>query len=283
MEFGSGVQRPARVESGSQVLRIATWNLKQAIAPKKPLTELWSWAAERVKPDCIVFTEGKVPSAGIPRGWNAHWNPSGVYPEQRNRWGTVVASRGVKIRPVQEIKTRWRTHLLELEWPAAVQVVDVLDDGDYWGTVVGFYAVTKNRRGESSGNGAYSWPTMMSQLNRLFESDRAQRLVVTGDLNLLPKDIGSVANQYGLIDLIDHTAASRPKLKGCNSCNRPSGCHHLWTHKNTGGKNPSVQQVDYIFVSGQLFAELKGVEGGDRDFPDAWVMSDHAPVVAEFV
>ena len=263
-------------------MRIATWNLKQAVAPKKPLPQLWSWAADRIRPDCIVFTEGKVPSAGVPRGWTAEWNPDGVYPEQRNRWGTVVAGRGVEIVPVTSVKSRLRRHDLDVTWPAAVQVVDVFDDGDYWGTVVGFYAVTKNGRGASTGNGTYSWPTMMSQLERLFESDRAQRLVVAGDLNLLPRDIGAVADRFGLTDVIDHSATSRPKLKGCNSCNRVAGCHHMWTHKNTGGKNPSVQQVDYIFVSDELLDEVKQVEGGDRDFPDAWEMSDHAPVVVEF-
>jgi endonuclease/exonuclease/phosphatase family metal-dependent hydrolase len=56
----------------------------------------------------------------------------------------------------------------------------------------------------------------------------------------------------------------------------------MWTHKNTGGKNPSVQQVDYIFVSDELADEIRIVEGGDRDFPDAWDMSDHAPVSVDF-
>lgn len=263
-------------------MRVATWNLKQAVAPKRPLPELWQWAADRIRPDCIVFTEGKVPSSGVPRGWTAEWNPDGVYPEQRNRWGTVVAGRGVEIIPLTTVKSRLRRHTLEVSWPSAVQVVDVFDNGHYWGTVVGFYAVTKNGRGVSTGNGAYSWPTMMNQLERLFESDRAQRLVVAGDLNLLPKDIGSVADRFDLIDVIDHTAATRPKLKGCNSCKMVSGCHHLWTHKNTGGANPSAQQVDFIFVSDELFDEVKQVEGGGRDFPDAWEMSDHAPVVVEF-
>ena len=263
-------------------MRIATWNLKQAVAPKKPLPELWRWAADCIRPDCIVFTEGKVPSSGVPSGWTAEWNSDGVYPEKRNRWGTVVAGRGVDIVPVASVKSGWRRRNLEVTWPAAVQVVDVFDDSEYWGTVVGFYAVTKNGRGSSTGNGAYSWPTMMRQLEPLFDSDRGRRIVVAGDLNLLPRDVSRVTQSYGLNDVIDYSADWRPKLKGCNSCNRPSGCHHMWTHKNTGGKNPSVQQVDYIFVSDELADEIRIVEGGDRDFPDAWDMSDHAPVVVEF-
>lgn len=263
-------------------MRIATWNLKQAVAPKKPLPELWSWAADHCRPDCVVFTEGKVPSNGVPRGWSAQWDPEGVYPESRNRWGTVVAARGVELSPVTSVKSRWRRVDLSFTWPAAVQVVDVFDRGEYWATVVGFYAVTKNGRGESTGNGSYSWPTMMRELEPLLESDRGHRLLVAGDLNLLPKNVGRIPQKYGLHDVIDHTAASRPRLAGCISCKRPAGCHHLWTHKNPGGRNPSVQQVDYIFVTDELLADLKGVEGGDYSFPGVWEMSDHAPVVAVF-
>lgn len=263
-------------------MRIATWNLKQAVAPKKPLPELWQWAADRIRPNCIVFTEGKVPTSGVPEGWSAHWDPEGVYPEKSGKWGTVVAGRGVDIVPVDSVKTRWRRRDLTVTWPAAVQVVDVFDQSEYWGTVVGVYAVTKNGRGDSTGNGTYSWPTMMKQLEPLFESQRGSRIVVAGDLNLWPSDIGRVASSLGLTDVIDHTATSRPKLLGCKSCDQPSGCHHFWTHKNPGGKNPAVQQIDYIFVSDELLREIRSVEGGDLHFPDVWDMSDHAPVVVEF-
>lgn len=56
----------------------------------------------------------------------------------------------------------------------------------------------------------------------------------------------------------------------------------MWTHKNTGGANPSIQQVDYVFVSEELVGEIQSVKGGSADFPDAWEMSDHAPVVVNF-
>jgi exonuclease III len=56
----------------------------------------------------------------------------------------------------------------------------------------------------------------------------------------------------------------------------------MWTHKNTGGANPSIQQVDYIFASDELVGEIRLVKGGSADFPDAWDVSDHAPVVVDF-
>lgn len=32
-------------------MRIATWNLKQAVAPKKPLDQLWRWAEDEIAAD----------------------------------------------------------------------------------------------------------------------------------------------------------------------------------------------------------------------------------------
>ena len=264
-------------------MRVATWNLKQAVSPRKPPADLWSWAAENVRPDCIVLTEAKVPKAGVPHGWSAHWDPSGMYPDKPNgKWGTVVASRGMELLPVSTVGPRWRRSTLEFTWPAAVQVADVSRNGDHWATVVGFYAVTKNRRGEPSGSGRYSWPTMMRQLAPVFSSARKERVILAGDLNLLPSDLGDHAKQVGLIDLIEHTADTRPRIQKCASCRNPEGCHHMWTHKNGHSENAKVQQIDFIFATKQLVRELKHVGGGLADFPGVWEWSDHAPVFADF-
>jgi endonuclease/exonuclease/phosphatase family metal-dependent hydrolase len=55
----------------------------------------------------------------------------------------------------------------------------------------------------------------------------------------------------------------------------------MWTHKNGNSPNAAVQNLDYIFIS-EHFAEIVvDVYGGVDDFPDAWDVSDHAPVVLE--
>ena len=58
----------------------------------------------------------------------------------------------------------------------------------------------------------------------------------------------------------------------------------MWTHKNTDdpNKNASIQELDFIFATEDLWDELIDVRAGIEDFPDAWTVSDHAPVVAEF-
>ena len=62
------------------------------------------------------------------------------------------------------------------------------------------------------------------------------------------------------------------------------GGTRVWTHKNTGhpDKKAAVQELDFIFATEDLWEELINVQAGIEDFPDAWTVSDHAPVVAEF-
>ena len=262
-------------------MRIATWNIERAFN-RASLDEQWKWAEENLAADCVVFTEAKVPETGPPDGWTAVWDPAGVYPENKNKWGTVIAGRGVELRPVRTMKRMFRSVPLQFVWPAAVQVVEIWRDGKFWATLVGFYAVTKDENNQSIGSGHYSWPTMMDQMAPLLRSETRGRLLVVGDMNLHPPDVKVIADDYLLVDLIEETADSRELTTTCISCRKKHGCHHLWTHKNRGGKNPSVQQIDFILASKSLARELVSIEGGYADFPDSHSLSDHAPVVAEF-
>ena len=262
-------------------MKIATWNIERAFN-RVSLEEQWNWAQENIAADCVVFTEAKVPEAGPPSGWTAVWDPAGVYPESKNKWGTVIAARGVELRPVTTMRRLFRTIPLEVVWPAAVQVAEIWRNGEFWATLVGLYAVTKDENNKSIGSGAYSWPMMMDQMAPLLRSETRGRLLVAGDMNVHPPDVKTIADDYRLIDLVEHTADSRELTPTCVSCRKKHGCHHLWTHKNRGGKNPSVQQIDFILASHELVKELVSIRGGDEDFPGAWELSDHAPVVAEF-
>jgi hypothetical protein len=262
------------------VIRIATWNLKQAVAPKKPLSELWQWLEDRVDPSVAVLTEAKVPATGVPPGWGAVHVDGGF--GGRRRWGTVVAARGPQIVPVSQVLVKRQTVTLEVTWPAAAQLVDVVIDGELWGTVLGIYGLTIGHNGASIGHGAYTIGTMFNQLDPLFSSDRADRLVVAGDFNMWPGEALGYARAAGLIDVVNHTAAERPPLVGCSGCSAGAPCGHLWTHKNGNSPNAARQQIDFIFASASLVKEMSAVYGGVQRFEDAWEVSDHAPVVAEF-
>jgi exonuclease III len=272
-----------RRKAPGRTLTVATWNLKQAVAPKAPLDDLWSWLATETDPMVAVLTEAKVPKTGVPEGWDAAWwRADGIGP--RSRWGTVVASRGAKLVPIPTISVDGRTHDLDQSWPGVVTVADAIVDGDRWATVVGLYAITRREPGgESCGHGRLSFPRLLDDLEPLLASERGERLVLAGDLNMWPSGVPAKRlRKLGLTDLIEHTRDRREPLEGCSGCTDPAACGHLWTHKNGNKPGAKRQQLDYIFASEALVDDLVEVRGGIQSFPTSWDVSDHAPVVAEF-
>ena len=271
-------------------MRIATWNLKQAVAPKKDLQTLWTWASEEIQPDVIVFTEAKVPKDYESYGWTAQWNPEGIHPEKKQRWGTVIASSSVDLVPVTHVKRGLRQIPLEFHWPAAVQISDIMVEGERWATIVGMYAPGWDLRGNKTGHGHDSLNYLLDQLRPLIDSSRGDRLLIAGDFNLWPVDVQRYFRNLDFVDLIEHTAPNRAPLPQCANCDflaengrkHVNRCGHLWTHRNGNSPNAKRQQIDYIYSSPALAEELIGLKGGVADFPDAWDVSDHAPVVADF-
>ena len=260
-------------------MRIATWNMKQ-VAPRRSLPDRWMWMEEAIRPSVIVLTEAKVPDEGPPQPWSAVWTPGGV--DKKRRWGTVVAGFNVDLLELKDVQRRFRSIPLRFEWPAVVQVADLLVGGERWGTIVGFYGITLGPDGTSIGSGRYSVKILMEQLDPLLRSDRRDRIVVAGDFNLTPKGMGGLADSYGLVDLVTSTANSRSPLDGCTDCDAGADCGHMWTHRNTNQPGAKAQNIDYILATPELAGEVVSVSGGISDFPDAWEISDHAPVVADF-
>ena len=46
--------------------------------------------------------------------------------------------------------------------------------------------------------------------------------------------------------------------------------------------NSYATELDFIFTTEELADEVTAVAGGIDDFPDAWDVSDHAPVIVDF-
>lgn len=114
-------------------MRIATWNIERAFG-RVSLHDQWKWATEQLDADLIVFTEAQVPETGPPDGWSAMWDPAGVYPDGRRKWGTVTAARGVEVRPVGTMRRMFRQVPIAVDWPAAVQVAEVWQGRKHWAT-----------------------------------------------------------------------------------------------------------------------------------------------------
>jgi len=171
---------------------------------------------------------------------------------------------------------------LTAPWDAVLQIADVVVDGHRWATLVGMYGLTVDSSGNSCGHVDHSVSTLIRTIEPLLHSDRGDRVVVAGDMNLWPKDVSYKFDRIGLIDLIECTGNDRDQLDRCANCQGDPQCRHMWTHKNGNSPNATVQQIDFIFATEELGIELIEVRGGIADFPDAWDITDHAPVVATF-
>jgi len=269
-------------------VKIATWNMKQAVAPKKKLHDLWEWADQVIDADVLALTEAKAP-ADLGQDWSVLFDPAGIYSKGGNCWGTVLASRKVELRPVSGVKKVFRSKSLHFTWPAAVQVADIYDTNERWGTIVGMYAVTRDGQNNDVKSGRWSLPHLLGQLEDLFDSRLGDRVVVAGDFNLWPFEVQRHLRGFDLTDLVEHTASSRRPLDKCANCElltqrgrAVNECGHLWTHRNGNQPGAKRQQIDYILCTSSLLREFRFLSGGLADFPDSFDISDHAPVVAEF-
>ena len=102
------------------------------------------------------------------------------------------------------------------------------------------------------------------------------RVILAGDFNLWPEHIVPVAeNNLELVDIMG-LVEGLPELKGA------VGGSRIWTHKNGNSPNAARQELDFIFATNELADEVVSVAGGIDDFPDAWEVSDHAPVTVDF-
>lgn len=250
------------------MITVATWNMKQAVAPKKPLLELWNWIEEEIQPDVIVLTEARVPKEGLPAGWQAIWTPGGIGPGRT--WGTIVAARNLEIRQANFPRNPENDPRYEGPHPGSVHTVDVIINKEVWATVVGAYGYMPNSK-----NG---WDALAGIANECIDviDSGNDRVILAGDFNLLPDDILPVIDHnLGMVDVMGSVEGLAELVGGV-------GGSRIWTHKNGNSPNAARQEIDYIFVSEELANEILAVGGGIEDFPDAWEMSDHAPVVVEF-
>ena len=176
-------------------MRFATWNLKQAIAPKKPIADLWRHTATDIDPHVMVFTEAKVPKDGVPSGWTAQWKEGGI--GHRRRWGTILAGRGVELRPITHVGS-WRRRPFKNSWPAALEAAEVIVAGRSWGAVIGIYGMLVDARGERVGSGRISVPLMLEEVAPIVRAHR--NVVVAGDFNIWPNDKPRILDRLGLVD-----------------------------------------------------------------------------------
>ena len=248
----------------NKTFRIATWNTKQGVAPRQKEPELWKWIQETVDPDLIVLTEAKAPKMGFPSGWSGVWVPGGV--GKGRPFGTVIAGKHVELQ-----KTEFRRHRTKSEEnrpnPATTFCVDVLREGELLFHVLGHYGLMLGDK-----NGFDALDVLQREVEDILREHGDKRFVIAGDFNLWPDDIVGDFKGIGMTSVTD-LRMSFPTLRD------PECGSRIWTHKNGPKKSDGMrQELDFIFISKDLKKKFVSTDGDVGDYPDAWEMSDHAPV-----
>ena len=245
-------------------LKIATWNTKQGVAPRQKEPELWRWIQETIDPDLIVLTEAKAPKAGFPQGWSGIWVPGGV--GNRRPWGTVIAGSNLEL-----VKTEFKRRKTKSEAnrpnPATTFCVDVRLDGEVFCRVMGHYGLMLDNM-----DGLDALRLLHHELEDVISEHGDQKLLVAGDFNIWPDYVVGGFEDIGLKSVTD-LRDSFPTLRS------PECGSRIWTHKNGPKASDGMrQELDFIFISKDLKKKFVSTKGGVGDYPDAWEMSDHAPV-----
>ena len=253
----------------SNSLKIATWNTKQGVAPRQKEPELWRWMQETIAPDLIVLTEAKAPKAGFPQGWSGIWVPGGV--GNRRPWGTVIAGRNLEL-----VKTEFKRRKTKSEAnrpnPATTFCVGVRLDGEVFCRVMGHYGLMLDNM-----DGLDALRLLHHELEDVISEHGDQKLLVAGDFNIWPDYVVGGFEDIGLKSVTD-LRDSFPTLRS------PECGSRIWTHKNGPKASDGMrQELDFIFISKDLKKKFVSTKGGVGDFPDAWEMSDHAPVTVDLV
>lgn len=124
-------------------------------------------------------------------------------------------------------------------------------------------------------NGLDALDHLNREVDDILREHGDNRFVVAGDFNLWPNYVVGDFENIGMTSVTD-LRKSFPNLRD------PQYGSRIWTHKNGAKASDGMrQELDFIFISKDLRKKFISTKGGVGDFPDAWDMSDHAPVVVE--
>ena len=244
-------------------LRVATWNLNTWInRSKKKIfnAQLWQWAQQHLDADLVIFTEASTPPpAAAVDGWSVAHRPGG-FPNV-SRWGTVIAGRALRVEHI----TRIGDYELDSDLPGSLTAADVWLDEHLIATVIGLYLpYRKNRARDFIGHPTQDLHRLKNDFSQLF-IHRKGPFIVAGDLNDEHHVIPAPLSELGTSGtrLVDPFAGLSPKT-----------FEQDWLSRRQF-------TLDYLYLSENLAQRVVAKHGGIADFPSAFTVSDHAPLVVE--
>lgn len=247
-------------------MRIATWNLNTWINRKEGISneQSWQWAEENLEADLVIFTEAATPPPpSIAKlGWQAIHRRGGI--PNRSGWGTVIAARNMRIDQVTHVG-KDNQYELDRFYPGSLTAADVYIGHDYFATVIGLYLpYRKNSAKQFIGHPEQDLMAMNMDFVQL-HLDRGADLIVAGDLNTeydeIPEALSDLAR--GKQELVD-----------------PFNGIDMITYKQSWTTN-GFFKMDYLYMSKHLAKKVSSKKFGDKDFPTAFDLSDHAPLLVE--
>jgi hypothetical protein len=264
---------------------LATWNLHQGF-DRRPanIAATWDYVADVIRPTVALVQEAAV----IPE-------TSGGSVASRDdavRFGTAVVGYQARLEPLPAVKSRFSsrwTFEISPRVPAsfaAAHVVDLPDAVEAF-VAVSLYGVMGPVYATSGVLRA------IADLTPLFDSRTfGRRIVLGGDLNVYDQSRDKVERgrwdailplieSLGLVNLHKLTQPERGAHPMC-ICRRPD-CWHVETfrHRLRGTDEPGYYMTDYLFATPEMADRLIALEVWS-DRAQAWVLSDHCPLVARF-
>jgi exonuclease III len=240
-------------------VRIATWNLNTWINRKNGISNetSWEWAEENIDADVVIFTEAATPPPASvkAREWSVAHRPGGF--PGRSQWGTLIASRTHEVELITHVG---HNHRLGSLFPGSLTAVALKAGKETIACLVGLYLpYRKDARKEFIGHPIED----LRQMKQDFEAivgEFGDRVIVAGDLNF---PYGRVPDPLHKLGFVDPFAGSR-----CITYRQDWNVDGLFT-------------MDFVYVSGELSSSVTEKSGGIDDFPTAFDVSDHAPVVID--
>ena len=257
-------------------LSIGTWNMDHWKRTLQQRKDARCYLQKDGGPDVMLLQESVSP-ADVPRNRFVHREIAG-----RRPWGSSVVAfaSDLEVEEIDAVGTRYgptrfsmlgslpgsvivaRVHVHAIGPIRCVSVYGAMDDG---------YAQTRMFR-------------VIADLIPLFDSNDGRRVILGGDFNIttatrpdtpeLPRyrAIMSAIESLGLVNLAS-TADCRPApMSGC-PCSADD-CRHV----RTFGANPGTQ-LDWLFATEELARRCTRLR---VDHSVMGVLSDHAPLIAEF-
>jgi len=208
----------------------------------------------------VIFTEASTPPPSeIDDDWSVVYRPGG-FPGV-SRWGTLIAGRGLRVERI----THFGDYELDTHFPGSLTAADVWRGTQFIATVIGLYLpYRKNKARDFIGHPTHDLVTMRGDIEQLF-CHRKGPLIVAGDLNDEHPAVPQPLSKMGAdgTRLVDPFAGTAPK-----------------TFQQDWHDNKQFT-LDYLYLSESLVGRVVSKLGGIADFPTAFTMSDHAPLMVE--